>query len=46
MAGKELLGNLMTENLVAFAAKKGIDLKIDLEEFNRVCGMAEEMYNE
>jgi hydroxymethylglutaryl-CoA lyase len=46
MAGKELLGNLKTENLVAFAAKKGIELNIDLAEFKRACGMAEEIYNE
>ncbi len=46
MAGKELLGNLKTENLVAFAERKGLELNIDLAEFKRVCGMAEEMYAE
>lgn len=46
MAGKAMLGNLKTENLIAFAEKKGIALSIDREALWDVYAMAREVFGE
>jgi hydroxymethylglutaryl-CoA lyase len=45
MAGKELLGNLKTENLVEFAALNGIRLDLDPEMFRQSCITAGEIFS-
>ena len=44
MAGKEMLGNLMTENLIEFAARKGIPLDLDTEKLFEVYRIAREIF--
>jgi hydroxymethylglutaryl-CoA lyase len=46
MAGKELLGNLRTENLVGFAARKKIPLKIHQEAMEEALQMADGLFYE
>ena len=46
MAGKEMLGNLKTENLVEFALAKEPGFKIDMEAFGEVCRMAGEVFEQ
>ena len=45
MAGKELLGNLMTENLVSFAQGQGISTGLDPEAFNMALKEASRVYS-
>lgn len=44
MAGKEMLGNLMTENLIEFASRKGIPLGLDTEKLFDVYRIAKEIF--
>jgi hydroxymethylglutaryl-CoA lyase len=46
MAGKEMLGNLKTENLITFAEEKKRLGNIDQTAFAEVCKMAEEVFEE
>ena len=46
MAGKEMLGNLKTQNLVEFALEKVPGFNIDMEAFGEVCGMAGEVFEQ
>jgi hydroxymethylglutaryl-CoA lyase len=45
MAGKEMLGNLKTENLVDFAAIRKIPLAIDPVALEKACQMANNVFN-
>jgi hydroxymethylglutaryl-CoA lyase len=45
MAGKELLGNLMTENLVSFAYDRGISTGLDPEAFKSALTEANRVYS-
>jgi hydroxymethylglutaryl-CoA lyase len=44
MAGKEMLGNLMTETLIEFASQKGIPLGLDTEKLYDVYRIAREIF--
>jgi hydroxymethylglutaryl-CoA lyase len=46
MAGKEMLGNLNTGNLIAFAREKETLSKIDHNAFNESCKIAEELFRQ
>lgn len=45
MAGKELLGNLMTENLVSYAHNRGISTGLDPEAFKSALAEANRVYS-
>ncbi|MCX6303428.1 MAG: hydroxymethylglutaryl-CoA lyase [Bacteroidetes bacterium] len=44
MAGKEMLGNLKTQNLLEFASKEKLALMLDRETFNEDCRAARELF--
>jgi hydroxymethylglutaryl-CoA lyase len=46
MAGKEMLGNLKTENLIEFAAEKGIPLNISQTALVEACRVAMDTFQE
>lgn len=45
MAGREMLGNLKTENLLLFAEQEGINTGIDRETLMEVYGLAKEVFS-
>jgi hydroxymethylglutaryl-CoA lyase len=46
MTGKEMLGNLMTQNLLSFMKSRGIPSGLDKQSFEEAVTIAGEIYNE